>query len=51
MARGGDGYVQFPAARRLLPDDDAPLLANAVIAYIRRAGTLHAPASDRIIVK
>ncbi|MGZ5804836.1 MAG: bifunctional metallophosphatase/5'-nucleotidase [Xanthobacteraceae bacterium] len=51
MARGGDGYVQFRDARRVLSDDDAPILANAVMTYIQRLGTVRAPADMRIVVK
>ncbi len=51
MARGGDGYVQFKDAPRLIPDDDAPLLANAVMVYVRRLGTINAMPLDRIVKK
>ena len=50
MARGGDGYVQFKDAPRLVADDDAPLLANAVMAYLRGLGTIHSIAGGRIVV-
>ncbi len=51
MGRGGDGYVQFHNAPRLVPDDDAPLLANAVMAYLRGLGTVRSLAGGRIVVK
>jgi 2',3'-cyclic-nucleotide 2'-phosphodiesterase (5'-nucleotidase family) len=51
LARGGDGYTQFKDAPRLIPDDDAPLLANAVMVYVRRLGTINAMAMDRIVKK
>jgi 5'-nucleotidase/UDP-sugar diphosphatase len=51
MARGGDGYVQFRDARRVLADEDAPLLANAVMDYIRRLGTIRTGIEGRIVIK
>ena len=51
MARGGDGYVQFRNARRLLRDDDSPILANEVMVYIRKIGTLKTGVEGRIVVK
>ena len=51
MARGGDGYVQFRDARRVLSDDDAPILANAVMTYIQRLGTVRATVNARISIK
>jgi 2',3'-cyclic-nucleotide 2'-phosphodiesterase (5'-nucleotidase family) len=51
MARGGDGYVQFRDARRVLPDDDAPLLANAVMVHIRRLGMVRTGVEGRIVLK
>ncbi len=33
LARGGDGYTMFADAARLLPDPDAPLLANEVMVH------------------
>jgi hypothetical protein len=51
MARGGDGYTQFKDAPRLIPDDDAPLLANAVMVYVRRLGTINAMPMNRIVKK
>ncbi|MEA2933356.1 MAG: 5-nucleotidase / UDP-sugar diphosphatase [Variibacter sp.] len=38
LARGGDDYTMFQGARRITPDQDAPLLANQVMTYIRRLG-------------
>jgi 2',3'-cyclic-nucleotide 2'-phosphodiesterase (5'-nucleotidase family) len=51
LARGGDGYTQFKDAPRLIPDDDAPLLANAVMVYVRRLGTINAMPMNRIVKK
>lgn len=51
IARGGDGYVQFRDAPRVLPDSDAPLLANEVMVYLRKVGTVKTGVEDRIILK
>ena len=48
LARGGDGYVTFETATPTLPLDDAPLLANAVMSYLRKLGTVRTGVSDRI---
>jgi len=51
MARGGDGYTQFRDAKPVLSALDAPLVANAVIAYIKALGTVHTNADGRIVMK
>jgi len=51
MARGGDGYVQFASAKRLLRDDDSPILANEVMVYIRKIGTVKTGVEGRIALK
>ena len=51
MARGGDGYAVFRDARHLLSDADAPLLADAVMVYIRDTGTIRARTGERIMLK
>jgi 5'-nucleotidase / UDP-sugar diphosphatase len=51
LARGGDGYEMFADASRLLPDPDAPLLANEVMTYIRKLGTVKTGVEGRIVVK
>ena len=51
MARGGDGYTMFVDAPRLLPDPDAPLLANEVMDYIRKLGTVKTGVEGRIVLK
>jgi 2',3'-cyclic-nucleotide 2'-phosphodiesterase (5'-nucleotidase family) len=51
LARGGDGYESFRTARRIMPDDDAPLLANEVMVHLRRLGTVHAAVEGRIVLK
>ena len=49
IARGGDGYVTLRDARRLLPDDDSPLLANQVMEYLRQIGTVRTGVEGRIV--
>ncbi len=51
MARGGDGYVQFRDARRLLADNDSPILANEVMVYIRKIGTVKTGVEGRIVLR
>ncbi|MBY0532923.1 MAG: bifunctional metallophosphatase/5'-nucleotidase [Xanthobacteraceae bacterium] len=49
LARGGDDYVTFRTAKRVTPDADAPLLANEVIAYLKKLGVVKTIAEGRII--
>ena len=35
LARGGDDYTMFRDAKRITPDNDAPLLVNEVVEYLR----------------
>ncbi len=51
MARGGDGYVQFRDARRLLPDSDETPLAEAVIEYVKAIGTIRTGVEGRIVLQ
>jgi 2',3'-cyclic-nucleotide 2'-phosphodiesterase (5'-nucleotidase family) len=51
MARGGDGYTEFRDAKPLLSALDAPLVANAVVAYIKALGTVRTNADGRIVMK
>ena len=50
LARGGDGYP-FADADPLLPADDSPLLANEVMAYVERLGTVRAGLEGRIVLR
>lgn len=51
-AKGGDGYDMFKKAKVLtLDSDDAPLLADAVIAYIKKKGSVDAKVEGRIKAK
>ncbi len=51
LARGSDGYTVFADAPRLLPDVDAPLLANDVMVYVRNIGTVKTGVEGRIVLK
>jgi 5'-nucleotidase / UDP-sugar diphosphatase len=51
IARGGDGYDTFRDAKRVTPDNDAPLMANEVMAYIRRLGTVRTGVDGRLVAK
>jgi 2',3'-cyclic-nucleotide 2'-phosphodiesterase (5'-nucleotidase family) len=50
LARGSDGYDTFGRARSLLPADDSPLLANEVMSYLRKLGTVQTGIQGRIDV-
>jgi 2',3'-cyclic-nucleotide 2'-phosphodiesterase (5'-nucleotidase family) len=51
LARGSDGYTIFRSARRLLPDGDGPLMANEILAYLKKIGTVKTGAEGRIVLK
>ena len=51
LSRGSDGYTMFTDAKRLLPDLDAPLLANDVMVHVRRIGTVKTGVEGRIVLK
>jgi 2',3'-cyclic-nucleotide 2'-phosphodiesterase (5'-nucleotidase family) len=51
LARGGDGYDAFRDARHFLSDNDAPLLANAVMVYIRQLWTVRTSIDGRLVFK
>jgi 5'-nucleotidase/UDP-sugar diphosphatase len=48
MARGGDGYSQFQNAARALAENDAPLVANEIMVYLRKLGTVRTSIEGRI---
>jgi len=50
LARGSDGYDTFGKARSLLPADDSPLLANEVMSYLQKIGTVTTGVEGRIEV-
>ena len=51
LARGGDDYAMFRQAKRITPDNDAPLLANEVVDYIKQVGTVRTGVEGRIVAK
>lgn len=48
MAKGGDGYTAFKAAKVIYGERDAKLMANDVMAYLRTAGRVDAKVEGRI---
>ncbi|MBX3521528.1 MAG: bifunctional metallophosphatase/5'-nucleotidase [Xanthobacteraceae bacterium] len=50
LARGGDDYTTFRAAKRVTPDADAPLLANEVAKYLKSLGAIKTTVEGRIVV-
>jgi len=51
MASGGDGYTQLRDARHVLSEGDSPLLANAVMSYVRELGTVRTGVEGRLVFK
>ena len=51
LARGGDGYASFAAAKPLIPVDDSPLLTNEVMNYLHSLGTVRTGVEWRLIAK
>lgn len=51
LARGGDGYETFGKAKALIPPDDAPPLANEVMVYLRKLGTVRTGVEGRVLAK
>jgi 5'-nucleotidase / UDP-sugar diphosphatase len=51
LARGGDEYTMFANARRITPDNDAPLMVNEVVAYLRGLGTVRTGVEGRVVAK
>ena len=51
MARGGDGYVNFVGAPVLFSLTDAKLMANDVMAYVRKMGDVAPAIEGRITAK
>ncbi|HKA71229.1 MAG TPA: 5'-nucleotidase, partial [Xanthobacteraceae bacterium] len=48
LARGGDRYDTLRDAKKLLPVDDSPLLANQVMVHVRQLGTVRTGVEGRI---
>ena len=51
LARGGDDYTMFASATRITPDNDAPLLVNAVVQYLRKLGTVRTGVEGRLTAR
>ncbi|NWG23810.1 MAG: bifunctional metallophosphatase/5'-nucleotidase [Pseudorhodoplanes sp.] len=51
MARGGDGYTMFRDARQIVTAADGPLMANEVMVYLRKLGTVRTGTDGRIVLK
>lgn len=51
LARGGDDYRMLREAPRVMPDADAPLMANEVMVYLRKVGTVRKGIEGRIVLK
>src|SRR5215213_8092297 len=51
LARGGDDYAMFAGARRITPDNDAPMMVNEVVEYLRKIGTARTGVEGRVLSK
>jgi 5'-nucleotidase/UDP-sugar diphosphatase len=51
MLTGGDGYVPFTKGRVLIGTTDGKLMANEVMVYVRKKGTVDAKVEGRIVVR
>lgn len=51
LARGGDGYASFAHVREIVPGHDGPLMANEVMDYLRKLGTVRTGVEGRIVLK
>jgi len=51
LARGGDDYAMFASARRITPDNDAPMMVNEVVEYLRKIGTARTGVEGRVLSK
>lgn len=51
LARGSDGYTMFRDAKSLLPYSDGPLMANEVMVYLKKIGTVKTGVEGRIVFK
>lgn len=49
LARGNDGYTMFRDAKPLLPYSDGPTMANEVMVYLKRIGTVKDGIQGRIL--
>ena len=51
MLGGGDGYAVLAGGRTLIGPTDGTIVANEVMAFIRRAGSLPAAPGGRIVLR
>ena len=51
MARGGDGYTSFADLDPLVPLEDAPLLSDEVMVYLRERGSVDPTVEGRLHAK
>jgi 2',3'-cyclic-nucleotide 2'-phosphodiesterase (5'-nucleotidase family) len=51
LARGGDDYTMFRDARRITPDNDAPLMVNEVVGYLKKIGMARTGVEGRIVLR
>jgi 5'-nucleotidase / UDP-sugar diphosphatase len=51
LARGGDDYTMFRDALHVTPDNDAPMLVNEVVEYLRKLGTVRTGVEGRVAGK
>ncbi|MEJ0078602.1 MAG: bifunctional UDP-sugar hydrolase/5'-nucleotidase [Alphaproteobacteria bacterium] len=49
LARGGDDFTMFANALRITPDNDAPLMVNEVVQYLRGLGTVRTGIEGRVV--
>jgi hypothetical protein len=51
MLEGGDGYTALGRGRTLVGLTDGKLMANEVMVYVRRLGTVDAKVEGRAVLK
>lgn len=51
MFTGGDGYTALGLGRTLIGETDGKLMANEVMTYVRKLGTVNAKVEGRIILR
>jgi 5'-nucleotidase / UDP-sugar diphosphatase len=51
MLTGGDGYAPFTKGRVLIGTTDGKLMANEVMAFVRKKGTVDAKIEGRVVVR
>ncbi|HTO63306.1 MAG TPA: bifunctional UDP-sugar hydrolase/5'-nucleotidase [Bradyrhizobium sp.] len=51
LARGGDDYTMFAEALHVTPDNDAPLLVNEVVGYLKKIGVAKTDVEGRLAGK